>query len=53
MLNFIENIVWSLKNGIKGIVEDSGEPYSTPPLDAYQLMEIAMLKIINSTPENG
>ncbi|XP_051207104.1 uncharacterized protein [Lolium perenne] len=53
VLNFIANIIWSLKNETVGVVEDSDEPVNTPPIvnDAYQLMEIAMLKIIDSTPE--
>jgi hypothetical protein len=55
VLNFIANIIWSLKNETVGVVEDSDEPVNTPPIvnDAYQLMEIAMLKIIDSTPEYG
>ncbi|KAM0891238.1 hypothetical protein ACQ4PT_026549 [Festuca glaucescens] len=54
VLNFIANIIWSLKNETAGVVEDSNEPVNAPPIvnDAYQLLEIAMLKIIDSTLEN-
>jgi hypothetical protein len=55
MLNFIVNIIWSLKNETTRVVEDSDKPVNMPPIfnETYQLMEIAMLKIIDSTLENS
>jgi hypothetical protein len=49
------NVVQPLRNETMAIVEDSDDPVNTPPIvnDAYQIMEIAMLKIIDSTLENG
>ena len=52
MLNGIADVVRALRSDTTATVEDSDEA----PLvlnDAFQIMEIAMLKIIDSGNENG
>ncbi|CAM0957945.1 unnamed protein product [Alopecurus aequalis] len=54
VLYVMGQIVRSLRNEMTATVEDSDEAVNMAPVgnDAYQIMEIEMLKAIDSTPEN-